>query len=50
MQKTIIFYKNFVIIYINILLINSIFSRDISLSRDDANPERVAPTMLELIF
>ena len=49
MQKTIIFYKNFVIIYISILLINSIFSRDISLSRDDANPERVAPTMLELI-
>ena len=48
MQKT-IFYKNFFLIYINILLINSIFSRDISLSRDDANPERVAPTMLELI-
>ena len=49
MLKKNLFNINNFFLFINILLINSIFSRDISFSRDDTDPDKVAPEMLELI-
>jgi len=49
MLKKNLFNINNFFLFINILLINNIFSRDISFSRDDTDPDKVAPKMLELI-
>ena len=49
MLKKNLFNINNFFLFINILLINSIFSRDISFSRDDTDPDKVAPEMLKLI-
>ena len=45
----IFFPLNSIVFYINLLLINRIYSRETSLSREDTTPAEVAPIMLELI-